>query len=237
MNNQIDIGKAISYIFDDPDWVTKIGILFLVNLAFGALAFILVGFIFLAAQYGWMIGLIRNMKVGDTTPMPEWSDFADKMQLGAGPLGAFILYMLIPIIFSCVLFVPAILAGSVSEDIAGVFGLGAACLWVPLFVVYAAAAWYFFTIGTIRYASTENFGEYLKFAGMIEFGRAHQDVTLRYILFVVLVQVGMSIVSSTAIGGIIPAIFATPVLGHLMGQYALATEGNGKKKKVGPGPA
>ena len=122
MDNRIDLGKAISYIFDDPDWLVKIGIMLAVNIAFGALVFILVGFVFYAAQMGWLLELLRNMRMDDETPMPAWNNFGDKIQLGLGPLGASIVYSVVPGIFACLLFAPAIFAGTASEEAGGSLG-------------------------------------------------------------------------------------------------------------------
>ncbi len=231
MNGQLDLVKSVSYIFDDKDWVSKVGILLLVNLAFSALSFILIGFIFLAAQLGWIIGLIRNMQAGDETPMPAWNDFGGMMKLGLSPMGASIVYSLIPGVIACLLFAPAILAGSVSEEAGGVFGLGVTCLIIPLFIVYAAVAILAFTVGTIRYASSESISEYFNFSGIISTLQQDTSLTTRFFVFVIVIQLVLGAVSSTGIGSLVTLAFSTPVLGHLMGQYALAL-GGGKKKKA-----
>jgi len=231
MEGDIDLGKSISFIFDDNEWVTKIGILFLVNLAFGVLAVILIGFVFLAAQFGWTVEMLRNMQAGDETPMPGWSNFAEKITLGASPLGAGIVYSLIPGILSCVLFLPAMLASGVNENAGGVLGAGVTCLLVPLMIVYAIAAGLFFTLGTMGYSRSENIGEYFKFASMWDTVQRNGSLTVRFIVFSVIVNVGISALGSTGIGGIVGAAFGPPILTHLLGQYSVALDGGKAKSK------
>lgn len=230
MDARIDIGKAISYIFDDPDWLAKLGILLLVNIAFGLFAVILVGFVFYAAQLGWVLELLRNMQMGDETPMPAWSNFGDKIQLGLGPLGASVVYAILPGVFSCLLFVPAILAGTASEEAAGVFGLGATCLIFPLLLVYAIVSGMMFTVGTIRYSQTESIGEYFNFAGVWATIQANQELTITYVVWLVVVNIGLGLAGSTGLGGLVSAAFGAPIMGHLLGQYALALDSDKKKK-------
>jgi hypothetical protein len=233
MDNHINLGKAISYIFDDPDWLVKIGIMLAMNVAFGMLAVILVGFVFYAAQMGWLLELIRNMRVGDENPMPAWNNFGDKIQLGLGPLGATIVYSVIPGILGCMLFATAIFAGAASEEAAGVFGLGVICLLFPLLLAYAVVFGLMFTVGTINYSRTESISAYFDFNGVLSTVREHQQLTITYVVWVVVVNVGLSLAGSTGIGGLLAGAFATPILGHLLGQYALALAG-GKKKKFAP---
>jgi hypothetical protein len=227
---ELDLMKSVTYIFDDPDWVMKLGIMLVVSLAGGALMFILVGLVFIAAQYGWMIELIRNMRAGDETPMPTWDNFGGKISLGGAPMGALVVYMLIPIILACVLYVPAIMASVANEDAGGIVGGATSCILFPLMVVYMAAAWVFFTVGTVRYASSESIGEYFKFSSLWATVQENRDLTIRYVIFVVIVGLVMGAIGGTGIGGLVTAAVSIPISGHLLGQYAIALDG-GKKKK------
>ena len=90
-----------------------------------------------------------------------------------------------------------------------------------------------FTVGTINYSRTENIREYFDFNGVLATVREHQQLTITYVVWAVVINIGLSLAGSTGVGGLITGAFATPVLGHLLGQYALALEG-GKKKKNAP---
>lgn len=230
--------KAVRYIFDDPDWVTKIGIMLVVNFAFGLTVWILVGFVFLAAQIGWLIQLIRNMQAGIENPMPGWNDFGDKMQLGAGPLGAGFAYYLIPMIVSCLLFAPAVFAGATSEEAGGILASGAACIVTPLLLVYAVGAGLLYTMGTIEYVSTENIGVYFNVSKLWGMVREHSSAVIEYIVFSIIVSMAMSALGSTGVGALVTGAFTVPITGHLMGQLAIKIKGGGKKKKnPNPEPA
>jgi len=69
----MDIGKAFSYAFEDPDWLKKLGI--------GALLMIIpiVGWLIVA---GWSIEITRRIINHDPQPLPEWSDFGGYLMKG-----------------------------------------------------------------------------------------------------------------------------------------------------------
>ncbi len=217
----LDISKSVTYIFDDPDWVKKIGIMLVVGLAAGFLLPILVGLVFVAAQTGWSVQLIRNVRQDMPNPMPDWDEFGKKMSLGAQPMIAGIVYFLPMILLSCIFFVPAALAG---EDAAGALAGGLTCLLVPVFLIYTVAASVFLSMGIIRYAETEQLGDFFKFGVLWEMFTRDTSLTARYVGYYILVQLVMSAASSLTggIGAIIPAAFGPPILGHLTGQFANA---------------
>lgn len=224
----LDIAKSVTYIFDDPDWVTKILIMLAVGVGAGLLMIVLfLGLVLVAAQVGWQIQLIRNVKDGVEHPMPAWDDFGKKIALGAQPMIAGVVYFLPIILLSCILFLPAAMAGD--EDIAGAMAGGAMCLYLPLMIVYGVAASVFLSMGQIRYAETEQIGDFFKFSQLWEMFTRDNQLTLRFIGYLVLVGIVMGAVSSTTIGSLIPAAFNAPIIGHLTGQFAAALDTKPKR--------
>jgi hypothetical protein len=69
----MDLGKAFSYAFEDPDWLKKLGI--------GALLMIIpiVGWLIVA---GWGIEITRRIINHDPQPLPEWTDFGGFLMKG-----------------------------------------------------------------------------------------------------------------------------------------------------------
>ncbi len=226
----LDIAKSVTYIFDDEEWVTKIAIMLAVSIGVG-LSFLLVGLVFVAAQIGWTMELIRNMKDGVANPMPSWEGFGEKISDGAAPMGAGVAYALIPLIlFCCVFILPTGILGAASEDAAAIAGGAVSCIGVPLLLLYVIPAALFYNIGLINYVETREINSFFKFGEMWATLRANQDLTIRYILFLIVVQVVMSFIGSTGIGGLVTAAFSVPITGHLTGQYAVAL--GGKPKRV-----
>lgn len=78
----MEVGRAVSFIFQDPRWVVKVlicGVLFLVPV----IGWLLIG--------GYMLRLIHNVINGNPTPLPEWDNWGGDL---AGGLKAFVVYFI-----------------------------------------------------------------------------------------------------------------------------------------------
>jgi len=78
----MEIGRAVSFIFQDPRWVVKVlicGVLFFIPI----IGWLLIG--------GYMLRLIHNVIIGSATPLPEWDNWGGDL---AGGLKAFVVYFL-----------------------------------------------------------------------------------------------------------------------------------------------
>jgi len=106
----MDVGKSITFAFDDEDWLTKLGL--------GAVvaAVPLLNF----AWSGYLVDLMRNVARGDARPLPEWTDLGDKLVRGLVVSIAILVYFLPIILVTCVaitsFMLPAIFA---NEDYVG----------------------------------------------------------------------------------------------------------------------
>ena len=67
MDRSIDINKAFSHLFEDPDWISKT--------ALGAL--LLVAPILNFVVFGYEVRVIRNVSKGEAHPLPSWNEFGD----------------------------------------------------------------------------------------------------------------------------------------------------------------
>jgi hypothetical protein len=78
--NQIDFVQGLRFVWDDPGWIRKLGLLTL----FGLLSCGLIGIPF---AMGYYYRLLRRSARGETPPMPEWNDlgglFVDGLRSGA----------------------------------------------------------------------------------------------------------------------------------------------------------
>lgn len=87
----MDIGKAFTYVFEDPNWIMKIligGIVLLIPI---------VNF----AVYGYMLTTLKNVADGQPNPLPEWSDFGAHFMKGLYAAVGVIVYLLPGIIVIC----------------------------------------------------------------------------------------------------------------------------------------
>jgi len=75
----MDIGKAFSFVAEDEEWLTKIGIGALISL----LSFLILPVFLLV---GYVVQVTRNVKNGEPRPLPAWTEweklFMDGLYVG-----------------------------------------------------------------------------------------------------------------------------------------------------------
>ena len=182
----MDIGKSLTYYFDDPRWVNKIligtGVLILSTL----LSFVLVGVVGYLIVIGYSLDVLRNVRRGDQYPMPEWKDrWGEWLVQGVRLAVAVIVWALPAIIVGMATIIPAALTGAGDDFMATIGGLGIMCLSCLVFlwsivVVLALPAI------SIRIAETEKLGAGLAFGDILSFTRQHiGDVIIVSIVYVI----------------------------------------------------
>jgi hypothetical protein len=226
----VDIGKAISYVFDDERWVTKS----LIGLVLSFFSFLIIPIFFVQ---GYLVEIVRNVMDGDEFPLPEWDDWGKLFMDGLSLAVAYLVYGLPALLLiGCgfLLFLPAGLAEGDFSDVMAVGGsIGfvllscLAALWGLVMVVVGPAV-------TIQYAREGNLGACFRFSEVIAIAREN----LGDIIIAVLVLLGVGLVLGLV--GIIPlvgwlialaaSIYTTFVSGHLFGQ--IGQKAGGAKEKA-----
>ncbi len=231
----MDVGKAVTFVNEDPKWVSKL----LIGAVLSFFAFLLVP---IPELVGYVVAVARNVMNGLKEPLPEWGEDWGKLFMdGLYVVIAQIVYSLPFWILSCIALVISIGSaglGEISEDLAvaslmASFGL-VFCLgilwWIALIVLTPAIL--------IQYVRTGDFGACFRFGEVFGLTRQH----LSDILITVVVGLAASIVIGAVsailqivpcLGAILAMIFAAlagPWLmfsfGHLYGQIASKTNGN-----------
>lgn len=232
----MDIGKAFSFVAEDEDWLTKIGIGALISL----LSFLILPIFLLV---GYVVQVTRNVKNGERRPLPAWTDweklFMDGLYVGI----AQIVYTLPFWLLMCLAIVATVgfggLAGA-SEDAAI---LGIIATWSIagcLLIVFMIALFFISPAIVIQYVRTDEFGATLRVGEVLALARDNAGS----ILVAALVTFGVSFVLSLVVGGlqVIPCIgniigliigiFAGPwfaaASGHLYGQIAAGIDSEKK---------
>ena len=138
----MDLGKSLTYYFEDPRWVNKLaigtGILILSSL----FSVVLVGLIGYLIIIGYALDVLRNVRNGEQYPMPEWKDrWGEWLVQGVRIAVAVIVWAIPAIIVGLATIVPAALTGSNSDFWTSIGGLGIACLscLVALWSIVVAA--------------------------------------------------------------------------------------------------
>ncbi len=139
----MDIGKAFTYVFEDPNWIMKVligGIVLLIPI---------VDF----AVYGYMLTTLKNVADGQPNPLPEWSDFGAHFMKGLYAVVGILVYFLPAIIVYCCAFAltfgATAVAGSAGgqdagNTIGGILGIVTLCLQclVGLYAIVAGLTLY-----------------------------------------------------------------------------------------------
>jgi hypothetical protein len=149
----MDIGKSFSYVFEDEDWLTKLGI--------GALVTIVPILNF--AWFGYGIDIIRNVVRGDPRPLPRWDNFGDKFMDGLYIAIASLIYTLpalVVLVGGIILwFVPVSVATDsdtqgILAGLGGVVFIALTCLSILYFLAYS----FFYPAMLIHYSRNSTFG-------------------------------------------------------------------------------
>jgi hypothetical protein len=232
----MNIEKSFSFMFEDKQWVSKLGL--------GALITLIPILNF--AWTGYMVGLMRNVMNNAPEPLPNWDDLGKKLTDGLLLVVAGLVYALPLIIVFCLpltfMIVPAILSGN--SDLEGlanaVAGLGTAlfiCL-MCVFAVYALALSVIYPAILILFAREGTLASCFKFRDV--FGLISRNTSP--FLTAWGVNLGLSFAISFVVGiaqailNFIPCIgqiaalvltigvvvYSTVVYSHLFGQFGVA---------------
>lgn len=208
----MDLGRAFGFVTEDESWLNKIligGLLLLIPLV-GQLAVL-----------GYMFEVARNVAQGNPRPLPDWSNFGDKLTKGFYGLVIGIVYSL-PLIGLSILWVIAMAvvaaAAGESDAAAGVLGLLMLCFYVLLFAlilviqVVVLAAY-------VRYIQTESLGAALRFGEVIGMVRATPSTWVVLFLVYLLTSLVGSLGSiACGIGVLFTYVYGQAVFGHVLGQ-------------------
>ncbi|NJO81489.1 MAG: DUF4013 domain-containing protein [Chloroflexi bacterium AL-W] len=209
----MNIGKAISYVFDDERWVTKVLLGGLI-LPIPILNF---------AAIGYTLKIARNVAYNNPQPLPEWGeDFGDTFIRGLYALIIGLVYALPLIIIitllTCVF--GAIAGAGGSEEAAGFAILILNCLLYPIAIIGGIGTWLLVYAAYARYiTSNYSLGEALKFGEVIATIRSKPQpwlmLLLVYFLSSIIASLGMI---ACFIGVIFTAFIGQCMIGHVLGQ-------------------
>ena len=148
----MNIGKSFSYVFEDKDWLTKLGI--------GALITIVPILNF--AWFGYGIEIIRNVMRAEPRPLPAWDNFEKKFMDGLYIAIASLIYTLPILLIICVAGLPLFLpAFTENADLQGILaGVGGVAFFAVscVAILYFLADSFFFPAMLLHYSRNATFG-------------------------------------------------------------------------------
>ena len=203
----MDYNRAFRYIFDDKDWVSKIGLGLLIQMV-PILNF---------AWVGYQVQIVRNVRRNETIILPTWDDLGKKFMDGLMLTLAGMVYALPILLIACLplalIFVPMLAAEN--EDLFGALMAGSTLVYFSFFcviVLYGLALSILAPIMQIHYAKEGTFASCFKVREFFAVLGKHAGTFFTIWIIILGVTMGVS-VAVGMVGGIIGWI---PLLGQIL---------------------
>ncbi len=206
----MDFGKAFSYVFDDEDWIKKIGI--------GAL-------LSLIPIVGWFVilgwGVEITKRVINKTPetLPDWSDFGGYLTRGFLAFLVLFVYTLpVTLLSGCGTGLTA-LADSFGEDALTTIAWVLTACFSCITFLYSIFAYLIIPAAVANYAVTDEIGAAFKFGEIFKMVRENLGTYGMVLLggLVASLVSGLGVIAC-GIGVLITMVYGVAINGHLWGQ-------------------
>ena len=219
----MDFVRALSFPFDDDEWLKKLGIA------------VLVQFIPIVGQMilqGWSFQISQRVKRGDPEALPGWDEFGEFLRQGFSITLANLIYQIPTLIFICLAsfawVLPAASSGSDVEGLLTGLGVAAAVCLSCVILLYALAAAVVFFGGYVRYVDDPQLSVFFQFGENFALVREYVGDFGMAVLYILLA--GVIVSAATAITAGIGALVSTPFImyfmGHILGQLSGRVRGS-----------
>jgi hypothetical protein len=221
----MDFGKAFTFMFEDPDWLKKLGIGTAVGLVGLLLSPVLIGFLPLIMMLGYTVDVVRNVMAGHDRPLPEWEDWGGFLSRGFKVAAALFVWSLPAILLS----IPLAIGGALTDQGSGGEAIGitimvcGGCLlflWAILVTLLTPAIY-------VRIAATDRFASAFEFGRMWSFTRDNIGNVIVALLLLIVVSMIASVLALLGFVALICGVLITfplsmlwqyLVQAHLFGQ-------------------
>ncbi|MGJ3239428.1 MAG: DUF4013 domain-containing protein [Anaerolineae bacterium] len=228
----MELGRALSYIFEDKNWVSKLIPLMLVGFVS---AIPILGLFATALGLGYLLMLAQGVRDGAPRPLPKWDHWREMFNRGGQILLAMIFYNL-PIIFisGCIY----TLISGLGESLLGSSVIFLAlCCTLPITLLYTVITWSMLAVGVTEYMETAKPNRLFRFAHLWDVIRNQSNLVIQWALYSTLTNIVFGLIGAIpCIGWIVALLFLYPVQGHLLGQFAhrLSVARNARRQPARP---
>ena len=218
----MDISSAFTFIFDDDEWVGKLALVLVWSFV-GAIP--VIGLLGFAAQAGYIVLLIKNMRRGVEKPLPRWDNMGAIIADGANVLIATLVYNLGNLVLGCgvALLAPSfgLADGTGSPSAADGAFLAIMCCLSIVILVYNLIVWPLLGIGLVRYAETGQINTFFQTSRLFGTLQRHLSDVVQWIIFSIFGAIVIGFIALIpCIGWVAAPALSLPVQGHLLGQFA-----------------
>jgi hypothetical protein len=209
----MDYGKSFTYVFKDEKWISK----FLIGVVVS-----LIPIVNLAAL-GYIVELVKNVRDGLKTPLPEWDEFGAFFFSGLKFFLGTLVYAL-PIILVSLVVLPFSIIGG---DQPGAFIQLAIVAASMVSMLLGILVTLLLPAMLVQFAKREEISDMFAFAeiwDMIRSDLVTYFVILIFLFFATSIVAGAGIIACF-IGVFFTSWYAYLISGHLVGQYAALQPG------------
>ncbi len=232
--------SLMNSILNDRDYIVKLAIVAALTIASILLTPILIGLAGWALLFGYQVTMVRNVRLGDPTPLPMWDNMMRFLTPGANVLVAFLIYNVPNLFFGCGwAFIIGVSGGS--QIVGNTVTVASICCLLPIILIYNVLMLPFFALGLGRFAEEPRLNTFFAFGQLYDDLSTNMGDAVQYVVytFATLLIVGLLAVIPI-LGWIFIAALWVPVMGLLIGQFSRAASGGikpNKSKSAKPGTA
>ncbi len=207
------IGQAFSFPFKDPDWLAKL----LIGAFFTLLSCFLVG---IPVLYGYYLELLRRVRRGDPSPLPEWRDVGVKFISGCKYIVTLWIYyfplFLVAIPVMLLLLISSVQGGHLFDVMGRAVTAGVMIFVVFPYILFVAVLT---PLITVEFSTNERIREGINIGRVLKlFGQFWEES-----LIIALITIGIGLAACLGIvffiiGILFTAFYVSLVTHHLYGQ-------------------
>jgi hypothetical protein len=208
----MNIGKSLSFVFEDKKWIEKVligGVLMLIPL---------LGPILLM---GYGVQLVRNVRNHDPEPLPAWDDWGTKIGEGLKLIIITIIWALPLYVLMFLMFIPAAMNGN--SDTGSAFASFLSLCFSCFTFLYAIVLWLAVPGIIIKFAETGEFGDGFKFGEIMDFTKKNLGSIILVAIVSWLVYMVAGLIGSLLclVGLLFTMFWASLVYYHMVAQIGL----------------
>jgi hypothetical protein len=227
----MDLSRAFMYAFDDPEWMSKLAMVFLLTFASVIfMPFLLAGLVPFAMLMGYMLEIVNNVRQGNKIILPRWRNYGQLMSRGGGVLLGLTAYHIPVLLLSCCVWV----SGNLFSDgaVNGLLTLTTLCCVTPFLLIYTVVGWMILAVGVTEYAAGEPSGVFFEWGRLFGIVRELGWISIQWFFFSLLAHFLLTLIAFTIIGTLVLFALSLPVQAHLIGQYARQIEAHKPKRRA-----
>ena len=207
----MDITRALSFPFDDEDWIVKFVV--------GSLMSV-VG-VFLP---GYQVNVARNVIRGKKRPLPGMDNIGEVVADGLMAFIAGFVYAIPGLVIGCMLAFADWLLGN--SSLGGTLLFCLSCCLGTFMILYGIVAAALYWMGVIRYAESGNFSEFMQFRDLWDDVRSNVGILLGLLIYSLVLGLLAGVLLPFSlllcgVGELVVIFYAQIVSGHLIGQAGL----------------